>query len=155
MMYCYTYARLKNRVDFIIWCCEFHNYINDKLGKDQYTCDIATLEERWKYGSPACGYDTPPLDSSSSSSLFESGGDNSNNNSNNGNAQVEDDRSEDESDAGVSGDLNQDLTLPYSQDGEKDVVEGAETEESLQTPDPLIIVTHKDRGKKSDDTSST
>ena len=174
--YCYTNIRLKDRVDFILWCCEFHNYINDKLGKDQYTCDIASLEERWKYGSPACGYDTPPLASSadspttssslpSSSSLTDSSlndsGDNSNNN--NGNAPVAVDRSEGESDCDAPGDaqgpdLNQDLTLPYSQDGEKDVVEGAEPEEALQTPDPLIIITlkgTKGSGSGSDAITST
>ena len=135
------HVRLKDRVDFILWCCEFHNYINDKLGKDQYTCDIATLEERWQYGSPACGYDTPPLDypsdsPSSFSSLTDSGNDSNNNSSN---VPVVG-----ESEGDAPGDLNQDLTLSYSQEGENDVVDEAKAEEALQTPDPLIIITNKD-----------
>ena len=146
-VYCYIYVRLKDRVDFILWCCEFHNYINDKLGKDQYTCEIATLEERWKYGLPACGYDIPPLDSSldsPTSSSTSSSSPTDSDNDNNGNVPVAiDGRSESESDGDVPGDLNQDLTLPYSQDGEGNVVEGVESEEALQIPDPLIIITSK------------
>ena len=149
-------VRLKDRVVFILWCCEFHNYINDKLGKDQYTCDINTLEERWRYGSPACGYDAPPLDSSldsptSSSTSFSSPTDSDNDN-NNSDVLVVDDRSDGDGESDnnapddASGDLNQDLALPYSQEGVNNVVDGAESEEALKTPDPLIIITNKDRG---------
>eukprot|EP01035_Chromulina_nebulosa_P018899 gene18899-24698_t len=46
--------KINSRSDLILWFCELHNDVNDRLGKDQYPCSIDSLDERWKYGSKKC-----------------------------------------------------------------------------------------------------
>ena len=60
---------------FIIWCCERHNEVNEKLGKPITPCNAKKLDERWKVGSEGCrksrGWDDP--DSRPSDSVIDSG----------------------------------------------------------------------------------
>ena len=32
------------------WLCERHNDVNEKLGKEKFSCTIGKLDERWKDG---------------------------------------------------------------------------------------------------------
>lgn len=41
---------MSSRTEFVEWCCELHNSVNEKLGKDQFICDMIALDERWLHG---------------------------------------------------------------------------------------------------------
>ena len=43
-----------SRESLSIWLCEQHNKVNNKIGKPLFSCDIKTLDEKWKTGTPAC-----------------------------------------------------------------------------------------------------
>ncbi len=38
---------IQNRDDAILWNCKFHNYINIKLEKDLFECNIENIAKRW------------------------------------------------------------------------------------------------------------
>jgi hypothetical protein len=38
----------------MMWCCEFHNHVNIKLGKPVFPCSVAELDLRWKDGRDEC-----------------------------------------------------------------------------------------------------
>merc|ERR1712037_20459 len=40
----------ESRASLSIWTCEMHNRVNEKLGKDQYKCDLDWLDQRWRDG---------------------------------------------------------------------------------------------------------
>eukprot|EP00977_Amphora_coffeiformis_P017929 scaffold6026_cov163-Amphora_coffeaeformis.AAC.9 len=45
--------RTESRTELCKWVCEQHNMVNEKLGKKAYSCDIETLDERWRKSSDA------------------------------------------------------------------------------------------------------
>jgi mitochondrial FAD-linked sulfhydryl oxidase len=53
------------REKFCLWLCQQHNLVNEKLSKPIFPCNINSLDERWKYGTPHC------LNSSEENSLNE------------------------------------------------------------------------------------
>ena len=46
--------RVDSRQDLMMYCCEMHNAINEKLGLPIVACDLERLEERWGEGRPDC-----------------------------------------------------------------------------------------------------
>ena len=44
----------RSREALSVWICGLHNNVNEKLGKPLMSCKIGTLDERWRYGTPAC-----------------------------------------------------------------------------------------------------
>ena len=40
----------ESRASLSIWTCEMHNRVNEKLGKEQYKCDLDWLDQRWRDG---------------------------------------------------------------------------------------------------------
>ena len=38
------------REELILWLCERHNEVNDRVGKGKFDCEIGKLDERWKDG---------------------------------------------------------------------------------------------------------
>ena len=46
--------RVESREALAVWLCGQHNVVNAKLGKPQFPCDFATLDTRWRTGTPAC-----------------------------------------------------------------------------------------------------
>jgi hypothetical protein len=40
--------RTSSRKELSTWICEQHNLVNQKLGKPLYSCDMETLDERWR-----------------------------------------------------------------------------------------------------------
>eukprot|EP00546_Thalassionema_frauenfeldii_P000643 CAMPEP_0178937006 /NCGR_PEP_ID=MMETSP0786-20121207/25502_1 /TAXON_ID=186022 /ORGANISM="Thalassionema frauenfeldii, Strain CCMP 1798" /LENGTH=130 /DNA_ID=CAMNT_0020615499 /DNA_START=154 /DNA_END=546 /DNA_ORIENTATION=+ len=44
-------VRAESRKDLCQWLCEQHNLVNDKLGKKTFSCDMKTLDERWRKSS--------------------------------------------------------------------------------------------------------
>lgn len=48
--------RVQSRDEFALWCCEMHNDVHVKLGKDPVPCDREALRERWYLNTkdPAC-----------------------------------------------------------------------------------------------------
>eukprot|EP00753_Platysulcus_tardus_P001042 PLAT10989.1.p1 GENE.PLAT10989.1~~PLAT10989.1.p1 ORF type:complete len:226 (+),score=72.25 PLAT10989.1:22-699(+) len=39
--------RVDSRQSLMTWLCERHNEVNERLGKQQFDCSMAALEERW------------------------------------------------------------------------------------------------------------
>lgn len=37
--------RVENRIELARWLCKQHNTVNDKLGKDQFPCDMRSLDK--------------------------------------------------------------------------------------------------------------
>eukprot|EP00307_Rebecca_sp_RCC1486_P012739 CAMPEP_0119413466 /NCGR_PEP_ID=MMETSP1335-20130426/5547_1 /TAXON_ID=259385 /ORGANISM="Chrysoculter rhomboideus, Strain RCC1486" /LENGTH=174 /DNA_ID=CAMNT_0007438263 /DNA_START=17 /DNA_END=541 /DNA_ORIENTATION=- len=46
--------RVSSRRDFSLWMCEFHNRVNEQIGKPTFKCDLKTLDEAWRVGTPEC-----------------------------------------------------------------------------------------------------
>ena len=46
--------RTGSRESFVVWMCDLHNSVNEKLGKPRTLCNIKSLDERWKYGTSDC-----------------------------------------------------------------------------------------------------
>jgi hypothetical protein len=40
-------CRVSSKDEFAMWCCEMHNSVNSKLGKDPVKCTRKDLKERW------------------------------------------------------------------------------------------------------------
>ena len=40
-------ANINNRNDAILWNCKYHNYVNIKLEKDLYECNLENISKRW------------------------------------------------------------------------------------------------------------
>lgn len=38
----------------MLWFCEQHNLVNERLEKDKFPCNLAALDARWKKGVPGC-----------------------------------------------------------------------------------------------------
>ena len=51
------FVRVETREEFVLWCCELHNHINEKLGKATTTCNVASMDALWKTASPECKLD--------------------------------------------------------------------------------------------------
>ena len=49
--------RTASRAELAAWVCEQHNRVNAELGKPQLPCDLASLDARWRTGSPGCWRD--------------------------------------------------------------------------------------------------
>uniref|UniRef100_A0A7S3K308 Sulfhydryl oxidase n=1 Tax=Aureoumbra lagunensis TaxID=44058 RepID=A0A7S3K308_9STRA len=45
---------LGSRTSFMLWLCKQHNFVNEKIGKPTFSCDLPSLDRRWKYGGPGC-----------------------------------------------------------------------------------------------------
>ena len=45
--------RVSTRRDFVVWVCELHNDVNEKLGKDAVPCDVDKLDRAWRGESHA------------------------------------------------------------------------------------------------------
>ena len=48
--------RTESRDELSMWVCEQHNLVNDKLGKPLFSCDLARLDRRWRFGGEQCEY---------------------------------------------------------------------------------------------------
>ena len=47
--------KVESQEEFSRWVCEQHNAVNDKLGRQAFTCgDPGALRERWRFGSERC-----------------------------------------------------------------------------------------------------
>lgn len=46
--------RLETREEFVLWCCELHNHVNEKLSKPVFPCRVSELDARWKDGRDEC-----------------------------------------------------------------------------------------------------
>mmetsp|Transcript_28547 Transcript_28547/g.48264 ORF Transcript_28547/g.48264 Transcript_28547/m.48264 type:complete len:208 (+) Transcript_28547:99-722(+) len=46
--------RLESREALMVWCCQFHNHVNEKLGKPIFPCTVTELDLRWKDGRDEC-----------------------------------------------------------------------------------------------------
>uniref|UniRef100_A0A7S1BI24 Sulfhydryl oxidase n=1 Tax=Corethron hystrix TaxID=216773 RepID=A0A7S1BI24_9STRA len=47
-------VKAESREALCKWVCEQHNLINEKLGKEQFSCDMENLDRRWRGGDPRC-----------------------------------------------------------------------------------------------------
>eukprot|EP01041_Mallomonas_annulata_P006547 gene6547-13243_t len=45
---------VSSRTALCQWCCRLHNEVNEKLGKPTMSCDMESLDMRWKTGDPSC-----------------------------------------------------------------------------------------------------
>ena len=45
---------LESREALMRWCCEFHNHVNEKLGKPIFPCSADELDLRWRDGRDEC-----------------------------------------------------------------------------------------------------
>ena len=65
--YTYTYWMLSliysvdSRESFVLWCCERHNEVNEKLGLPTWPCNLADLDKRWLTGNSRC-WEDPDVD---------------------------------------------------------------------------------------------
>ena len=41
---CAYSRRVENRIELARWLCKQHNTVNEKLGKDQFPCDVRSLD---------------------------------------------------------------------------------------------------------------
>ena len=46
--------RAASRADLSVWLCKAHNRVNSELGRPQFSCKLADLDERWRTGGPKC-----------------------------------------------------------------------------------------------------
>lgn len=47
--------KTKSREELSVWLCEQHNYVNEKLGKKIFDCNLQKLDSRWrKSNEPSC-----------------------------------------------------------------------------------------------------
>jgi len=46
--------RVESREALVVWMCERHNEVNRALGKPEFECSVAALDERWKDGHSEC-----------------------------------------------------------------------------------------------------
>jgi len=48
-------VKVKSREDLSMWLCEQHNFVNGKIGKPIFHCNMNALDERWRKSSnPQC-----------------------------------------------------------------------------------------------------
>lgn len=48
-------VRTSSRKELCQWLCEQHNVVNEKLGKPLFSCDMMSLDERWRNSTkPEC-----------------------------------------------------------------------------------------------------
>lgn len=45
---------MDSREELVLWLCEQHNRVNAKLSKDEFPCNLAALDFRWRKGAPGC-----------------------------------------------------------------------------------------------------
>ncbi|CAG9315047.1 unnamed protein product [Blepharisma stoltei] len=45
---------LENREKLSIWMCNMHNEVNKMLMKPVFSCDMQSLDERWRKAEPPC-----------------------------------------------------------------------------------------------------
>lgn len=43
-----------SREALCLWVCEFHNQVNEVVGKPRFPCNIKSLDERWRHGKKEC-----------------------------------------------------------------------------------------------------
>ena len=43
-----------SREALCLWLCQFHNQVNEVIGKPMFSCNIASLDKRWKHGKKEC-----------------------------------------------------------------------------------------------------
>lgn len=53
-------VKTESRKDLSQWLCEQHNFVNKKLGKSQYPCDMKSLDERWRVSTDTYCNEDPP-----------------------------------------------------------------------------------------------
>lgn len=46
--------KVDTRNDFVLWLCEQHNRVNEKLNKPLFNCNINALDLRWRKGAEGC-----------------------------------------------------------------------------------------------------
>lgn len=50
----------------MMWCCELHNEVNIKLGKQAVACDMTQMTKMWRTGSAGCAINVIEVDDESS-----------------------------------------------------------------------------------------
>lgn len=63
--------RVESRAEFATWVCRQHNFVNELLGKPQFSCGMAALEERWRTGNRECWAPRQELSESSGAQTAE------------------------------------------------------------------------------------
>lgn len=45
---------VSSRKELVLWCCNMHNDVNRKTGKDEFECNLKNLDVRWRTGVASC-----------------------------------------------------------------------------------------------------